>query len=148
MVLSIVKKIVLFILKKIVESILKEIIVCILGKIPVCTFSGVASRKPPRGNQWQCQLSCCDRQLLRARICLNLIQFLSAFTVQMISQILSPVVFKFKSKLFKLYSQLSGAQASKGILSQVVSGSFLKTVFGTVAHSFTGLLEHTCKFHF
>ena len=40
-------------------------------------------------------------------------------------------------------SQLSGAQASNGILSQVVSGSFLKTVLGTVLHSFTGLLEHT-----
>ena len=39
--------------------------------------------------------------------------------------------------------QLSGAHASKGILSQVVSGSFLKTVFGRVSHSFTGLLEHT-----
>ena len=44
-------------------------------------------------------------------------------------------------------SQLSGAQASNGILSQVVSGSFLKTVLGTVLHSFTGLLEHTWVGH-
>ena len=40
--------------------------------LPVCTFSGVGDRKLPRGNQWQCRLSCCGTRLLPERICLNL----------------------------------------------------------------------------